>query len=250
MKQKALKLICGTAAFLLGAAFVAKFATPALLRMYVETGIGSCQNIPILCMAPDDKVITAAQVDKDCLSGLIPYSFPKVRLAVPRGFKVIQEEVKRHYYKRRGAAYSEAAVYVIYEEPGFFIGLYPQLKKVGISDNYRFLRHTMYADVNHIANLTDLFFIIMKGIFTPYLGRQQSVKMAQFRIGGKKGFINYNLRDDGRMPASYFDCNIIDEQDGFFKVYIKDQGARLGLSQALAIISTVEPNNHPLAENN
>lgn len=165
MKQKAIKIISGTTAFLLGVAFIAKFSGPAFLRLYVEAGIGNCQKIPILCMAPDEKVITPGQIDKEYLSELIPYNFPKMALSVPRGFKVIQEEIKKDYYKRKGRPYSEAAVYVIYEEPGFFIELYPQLKKKGINDNYQFIKHAMYAGIKGITNFTDLFFIIMKGFY-------------------------------------------------------------------------------------
>lgn len=88
--------------------------------------------------------------------------------------------------------------------------------------------------------------------------------MTQFRLNGKRGFINYNLgdqsgiasspqpaasvakqspRNDGQglyAPVNYFDCNIIDDQGGFFKIYIKDDGARLDLNRVLAIISTAE----------
>ena len=114
----------------------------------------------------------------------------------------------------------------------------------------------MYAGIKGITNFTDLFFIIIKGIFTPDLGDQKGVLMTQFRMSGKRGFINYNLsgqdkialsapaalpRNDGHKlyaPVNYFDCNIIDDQDGFFKIYIKDAGARLDLNRVLAIIST------------
>jgi len=61
----------------------------------------------------------------------------------------------------------------------------------------------------------------MKGIFTPDLGRQENVKMAQFKVASKRGFINYNLG----QPDNYFDCNVFNEKGVFFKIYIKDKGA-------------------------
>lgn len=234
MRHAALKIILKTAAILCGIAFIAKFAGPALLKMYVETGIGSCRKTPIFCMAPDDRIITPGLMDKDYIAELLPYRFPKMSISVPRGFKVVQEEIKRNYYKRTGRPYSDAAIYVIYEKPYFFTELYPQLKKSGVSDNYEFIRRTMYARIPDMNNLADLFFMIMKGIFTPNLGGQSTVKMTQFRMDGKRGFINYNL--DGKI--NYFDCNIIDDKGGFFKVYIKDEGARLDINGVLAIIST------------
>ena len=101
MRQAAIKRISSIIAFLIGIDFVAKFAGPALLRTYVETGIGSCRKIPIFCMAPDDRIITPGPMDKDYTIELIPYRFPKMSISVPRGFRVVQEEIKRNYYKRK-----------------------------------------------------------------------------------------------------------------------------------------------------
>jgi hypothetical protein len=75
----------------------------------------------------------------------------------------------------------------------------------------------------------------MKGIFTPDLGNQKDVKMAQFTVLDKRGFINYNLTG----PDHYFDCNIFNTNQDFFKIYIKDKGASLDLDKVLTIISTV-----------
>jgi len=236
VKDNAVKITSSIAVFILGMAFVAKFGGPALLKMYVEAGIGNCRQIPILCMSPEGAIITSRQIDREYLTELIPYNFPKMSISVPRGFKVVQEEIKRDYYKRRGRPYSDAAVYVIHEAPDFFIELYPQLRKKGIGNNYEFIRRTMYARIKNISGLTDLFFMIMKGVFTPDLGDQRSVKMAQFRIKDKRGFINYNLGE----KENYFDCNIITDRGDFFKVYIKDEGCRLNLGRVLAIISTAE----------
>ncbi len=77
----------------------------------------------------------------------------------------------------------------------------------------------------------------MKSIFTPDIGNQHIAKMIKFKIGDKKGFINYNMA----KPINYFDCNVLDEKGNFFKVYIKDKGARLDLNNVFAIISTLKP---------
>ena len=91
----------------------------------------------------------------------------------------------------------------------------------------------MLANLDKIDSVTDAFFVIMKGIFTPDLGDQANVKMVEFAIGGKKGFINYNIFNTA------FDCNVISERGDFFKVYIKDKEATLNLSKVLAIVSTI-----------
>ena len=93
----------------------------------------------------------------------------------------------------------------------------------------------MHARISETKNITDSFFVIMKSIFIPDLGEQGKVKMAQFALEDKKGFINYNL---GRTE-SYFDCNVIDKEGNFFKVYIKDKGSTLDLEKLMAIISSV-----------
>jgi hypothetical protein len=124
-------------------------------------------------------------------------------------------------------------IYVLYEPPDFFIDLFPQLKKQGISDNYGFIKRIMFAKSKEVKNLTDTFFMIMKGIFTPDLGDQKNVRMVEFKLADKKGFINYNLG----KPDNYFDCNVISNAGDFFKIYIKDKGATLDLNQVLAIIS-------------
>jgi len=94
----------------------------------------------------------------------------------------------------------------------------------------------MFAKFNDIKTLTDAFFVIMKGIFIPNLGNQNNVKMIQLSIGDKRGFINYNLA----KPENYFDCDIFNKNGDFFKVYIKDKGARLDLETVFAIISTLK----------
>lgn len=236
MKQKTLKRISGAVAFLAALAFVIKFAGSATLRLYIEFGVGNCRTIPIFCMAPEEKIFIPGPIDKDYTQGLVSYNFPKMAISVPRGFSVTQERITKDYYKKKKPRYRDAAIYVLYEEPDFFINLFPQLKKRGLNNNYDFIKRTMYARIGEVANITDMFFIIMKGIFTPDLGDQRSVKMAQFRMSDRKGFINYNLND----KENYFDCNVIKDSGEFFKIYIKDPGARLNLNWVLAIISTLD----------
>lgn len=236
MKKRHLfsKLILITIFLLLGILFVAKSGGPSLLRMYIENGVGSCEKIPILCMQPEKEVINP-QINKEYIGGLLTYEFPNMSIGISRGFTVIQEKIKKVYYKKAKHKHPGGVIYLLYTEPKFFINLYPQLTKQGITDNYEFIKRTMFARLTDIKNLTDTFFVIMKSIFIPDLGELKNVKMAQFVMSDKRGFINYNLA----YPDNYFDCNIIDKDGNFFKVYIKDKGARLNLDKALAIISTV-----------
>ena len=235
MKKRHLfgKLISITVLLLLGILFVAKFGGPSLLKMYIENGVGSCEKIPILCMQPEKEIIGLG-VNKEYLAELIPYKSPKMSLAMPKGFSIVQETIKKVYYKKGKHKYAGSVIYLLYKEPGFFINLFPQIAKQGINDDYGFIKHTMFANSNAMKNLTDAFFVIMKGIFIPDLGDQKNVKMAEFLIADKKGFINYNLGD----LENYFDCNIINEQGKFFKIYIKDKGGSLDLNKVLTIIST------------
>lgn len=214
--------------------FVIKFGGPSILRLYVETGIGNCKKIPILCMFPEGEIINP-QVNKEYSAGLVPYTFPKTEIYLPKGFTVIKQRIKKVYYKRRKPEQDQPVVYIIRQEPNFFVNLYPQLKKQGITDDYEFVKRVMYARPTDIKDLTSAFFTIMKGIFTPDLGEQKNVKMEQFTVLDKKGFINYNLTG----PDHYFDCNIFNASQDYFKVYIKDKGANLDLDKVLTIISTV-----------
>ena len=222
-----------TAIFLiLAVLFIAKFGGPSILRLYVETGIGTCHKIPILCMVPEEE-INNPLINKDYILGLLTYRFPKMTISVPKGFTVSQERIKKVYYKKKHKG-NAAIIYLLYEEPNFFVNLFPQLKKQGIGGDYEFIRRTMSAKLTDIKNITDTFFVIMKSIFTPDVGNQSNLKMAQFTMPGKKGFINYNIS----KTDNYFDCNVIDDEGDFFKIYIKDKGATLDLSKVLAIIST------------
>lgn len=233
MKHKALRYICLAVFFVLAILFVAQFGGPSILKLYIETGIGNCQKIPILCKTPQE-AINAARINKEYIGELVLYKFPKMTIFIPKGFNVVQEVIQKVYYKKYKRLYSGAVIYLLYQPPDFFVKLFPQVKKQGINDNYTFLRRTMFARIEDVQNLTDTFFVIMKGIFIPDLGNQNTVRMSQFVMAEKRGFINYNLRE----RDNYFDCNIINNTGDFFKIYIKDKEAKLNLEKVLAIIST------------
>ena len=236
-KKKISRYVSLTIIFSLAILFVAKFAGQSILRLYIEVGIGTCQQIPVLCMAPTAGIANP-DINKEYIAGLLPYRFPKIEISLPRGFTVVQETIKKVYYKKWKRRHAGAVIYLLHEEPDFFINLFPQLKKQGIVNDYEFIRHTMHAKINEVKDLNDAFFVIMKGIFTPDLGEQKNVKMAYVALADKRGFINYNLA----KPDNYFDCNIINSKGDFFKIYIKDKGARLDLDKLFAIISTVDRN--------
>ena len=215
--------------------FIIKFAGPNLLKQYVSYGIGNCRSTPILCRQPEEKILIP-EINNDYRETLIPHTFPKLQVCVPKGFALIQELIKKPYYKKKRSN-NKAVIYLLIQEPGAFIKLYPQVKKQGVTDNYAFIRRLMNADLNKVNNVTDAFFVIMKSVFTPDVGNQSTAKMIEFRFGNFKGFINYTMA----KPDNYFDCNVFDADGNFFKVYIKDTGAFLDLNNVFAIISTLKP---------
>jgi len=218
--------------------FVAKFGGPAILKAYVETGVGNCRTLPLLCFVPEKEIINP-EIDKAYLQELLPYTFPGIDISIPKGFTVIKGKITKAYYKKRKFNAESPVIYLLYQKPNFFINLFPRLKKQGIESNYDFVTRTMNARLNDIDNITDAFFVIMKTIFTPNIGDQANIKMVKFESSDKKGFITYNLRP----LENYFDCDVISSDDTFFKIYIKDKGARLNLDKALAIISTLDVSN-------
>ncbi len=234
MGQRLTKWLLLSIIFILAIGFVAKFGTPRILKAYIETGIGSCSSIPILCMAPEEKEINF-NTDKAYLQELIPFKFPRTKIYAPKGFKVVQELIKKPFYKKRRKQKNESVIYILHQEPDFFVKLFPQVRKAGIDNNYLFLKHIMFAQESKLMNLRDAFFVIMKGIFIPDLGDQRLAKMIQIKVQEKKGFINYNLSKSG----NYFDCNIVNQNGDFFKVYIKDTRLALDLNKAVSIISTI-----------
>lgn len=234
MKEKAAKNISLAVVLIFALLFVAKFGGPAILRAYVESGIGNCQKMPLLCTVPEKEIINPA-IDKAYLLELLPYEFPELKIYLPRGFRVTKEKITKVYYKKKKRKDKGAAIYLLYEKPNFFVGLFPRINRQGIKNNYDFLARIMYAKIDDIENFTDTFFVIMKSIFSPDIGDQKNIKMVKFTSGDKKGFITYNLG----VSENYFDCNIMNSRDDFFKIYIKGGGLRLDLYKVLTIISTV-----------
>lgn len=244
MKKRYSKYIYIAAVLALGIAFVAIFAGPAILKAYVTTGIGDCARIPIFCRVPEKEIVEPA-IDSGYISELLPYVFPSrelpyffpgMEIYVPKGFAVIRGNITKVYYKRRKFDAETPTIYLLYQKPGFFAGLFPRLRKQGIKNNYEFVSRTMYAHLGDVGNITDTFFVIMKSIFTPNLGEAQELKIVKFAVSGKRGFITYNLTSAG----NYFDCDVINGGDAFFKVYIKDREKTLDLDKVLAVIATLK----------
>ena len=218
--------------------FVAKFAGLKFLRMYVEAGVGTCAKVPILCMAPSEAVIIDPPIDEAYKDELVTYTLSKMRVSLPKGFSVTQELIKRPYYKKFKKKDKGAIAYVLYNAPGFLPHLFSDIAKQGITNNYDFYKYILYANLNRMNNITDAFFVILKGIFTPNLENQLNVRMVKFTLGDRKGFLNYNLNH----TDNYFDCNIFDPDGSYFKLYIKDRSGVLDLAKVFTIISTVKKN--------
>jgi len=229
------KYLAVTIVFGLCAAFIVKFGGPNILKQYISFGIGSCKNIPILCMQPDEKTLIP-EANKEYRDTLVPQIFPKFSISAPKGFTLIQELIKRRYYKRKNRG-DDSVIYLIYQEPQALIRLYPDVRKAGVKDNREFIRRMSYANLTRVNSITDAFFVIMKSVFTPDIGNQGAVKTNKFELEDKAGYINYNLA----KPENYFDCIVVDKQDNLFKVYIKDRGNRLDLNKVFTIISTLKP---------
>ncbi len=241
MKPVVRKRILITILFVLGALFVAKFGGPQLLRLYIRTGMGGCKDLPIICVAPSVE-LDNPYFSKDRLQNFTYFKFKNIGISLPKGFSVVRGQIKRHFYKKKIVPEGRQTIYLLYQKPDFFVGLWPFVKKQGVFDDYEFVRRTMAARTQEINNLTDTFFVVMKGVFTPYLGDQQNLVMLKVKMGNKRGFINFDLNP----LANYYDCTIIDDNKDFFKIYIKDTNKVLSLEDVLAVISTVrKPLNNP-----
>lgn len=234
MKKNTQKRISQIATLILCLAFLIKFGKPALLKTYINLTIGSCQKLPVLCAMPQEEV-NANIIDQQYVAGLISYEFPELIVSVPKNIPSVQRKVIQLFYTRKPAKDKGSVIYLLYEPPGYFPDLFPEIKKIGIKNNYDFLNRVMSATTVGIKNVTDTFFVVTKTIFTPDIGDQRNLKMIKFTSGNKKGFITYNLG----KTENYFDCNIIDNYGNFFKIYIKDKNAALDLDKVIAIISTI-----------
>lgn len=236
IQERIKKNIAVAIVLLFGSIFVIKFGGPAILRFYIETGLGNCQKIPILCIKPQGEELNPDINDK-YLFGLPYCELQEIQICTPKEFKLIKQKLTKIYPKERGYVKGNGAtIYLLYEKPNFFVNLFPQSKQYGIDNDYEFLSRIMSASIKEINNLTDAFFVIMKGVFTPDLGNLNNVKISKFKTKNLKGFISYNLG----ASDNYFDCNIFDNEGNYFKAYIKDKGKLLDLDKVFAIISTIK----------
>ncbi len=218
----------------LGVLFVIRFGGQAILRMYIEAGLGNCQKTPILCVKPQREVINPV-INEKYLFGL-PYSeLGAIQICTPKEFKLVKQKITK-IYKEEAFKTGGSAIYLLWEQPNFFVNLFPQSRKYGINNDYDFISTVMNVNLNEIDNLTGAFFAIMKGIFTPNLGDQSNVKIVKVTNRKFKGFISYNLGS----AENYFDCNIFDNENNYFKVYIKDLKKMLDMNKVLAIISSIK----------
>lgn len=234
MKERLLKWLLITLILSLSIIIIIKFGGPKFLQNYVKSGIGDCESIPILCKMPEGEIIDP-RINDNYLQEYIPYKFPKIEIYAPKGFKVVQELIKKPYYIKRKPRNGEPVIYLLHQAPGYFPAIFPQLKNIGIANNYDFLRNVMFARISQINNINDAFFVVMKGIFIPDLGDQNNAVMTKFKLGKMSGFINYNLG----KKINYFDCTMVSNEGDFFKIYIKDTQATLDLEKVFTIISTI-----------
>lgn len=235
MKQKILSRALLFVILFLIFDFVAKFAGPELLKSYIASGIGTCQQNPVLCIVPEQEKLHFTS-DKAFQSTLVPFRMPGVELYAPRRFTVIKERIKKVYYKRQRRVHKGQSIYVLSQPPDFFLDLFPQYRARGIQDDHQFFSRVMHAQLSAIEGTSDAFFVVIKSLFTAGLGEEQSgVKIVEFEGEGKKGFIAYNKS----AGVNYFDCNIFTQDRQFFKLFVRDESLELGLQDVLTIISTV-----------
>jgi len=100
-----------------------------MLQLYIETGIATAAKFHIM-HAPQEKVISI-DIEKEDIIELHPYKFPALEISIPDGFTVVQEAIKKVYYKKRRPRDKEAIIYVLRQERDFFVGLFPQLRSRG-----------------------------------------------------------------------------------------------------------------------
>jgi hypothetical protein len=198
-------------------------------------GIGNCRSLPILCAAPHEEIRNPV-LDRDYIASLKRFDFPGLEISLPKDFKAVKQQFSKVYYKKRLRRLSGSVAYLLYEPRDFFVKLFPYLAARGITDDYQFLDRTMSARLDTIRDMTDTFFVIMKGIFTPDLGAQSGVRIVRFYLPDRKGFISQSS-DSG---MAYYDSNMIDNSGNFFKVCIKDKDGDLTLDNFLAILSTAQ----------
>ena len=235
MKSKVFKILSIALVLTLALAFVIRLAGPNLLKMYIRAGVGDCTNIPIFCMVPNEQIIRPP-IDRGFLEQAVPYKSKNLSVYLPMRFTIVEEIMKKVYYKKHRRLDKGDTVYLLRKGKGFFINLFPQLARQGVGDDFEFIKRVMYARFERINSIADAFFMIMKGIFIPDLGDQRTVRMAYVETDEKKGFINYNFTKDG----NFFDCNIIGKDGSFYKMYIKDRGRRLLLPEVITMVNSLD----------
>ncbi|RJO64309.1 MAG: hypothetical protein C4540_04145 [Candidatus Omnitrophota bacterium] len=216
---------------------VTTFGKPYVLKTYVEMGIGTCNKIPVLCILPSQN-FTNPQIDKNYILSLARYKIEEIEIALPKDFFVIKEQIYRAYYKKRKRTEKDSIAYLLYQNPDFFQSLFPQLKKYSLKNNYDFLSRILNARTPDIKDLPSTLFVILKSIFTPDIGPGSNIKIARFSVADKRGFITYNYTKEG----NYFNCDIVNSKQEFFKVYLKDKKKELDIDKVLTIISTLQKN--------
>ncbi len=223
-----------------GLVYAIKQGGPATLRLYIESGIGNCIEIPIMCVSPEDK-FHEAKLDSEFIVGLHEYQLDQIHIHTPEGFKVVKQKITMQYYKKKKDKTKGSTIYIVQKPVDFFVILFSDVTKNSIKNDYDFVSRVMNAKINRIMNLQDAFFVIMKGIFTPDLGEQASVRIVKVKVGKFNGFISYNYDPLG----NYFDCNLLEEGGGYYKVYIKDKAKKLNLDDVVSIISTIRLTDKP-----
>jgi len=239
LKNSFLKLI-NAAVLLAVCVFVfIKFAWPAILQLYVETGIGNCRKIPILCVKPSYEIINPV-IKKEDVFGLPYCELGEVQICAPETFKIVKQHLTKIFPGSKSYSNHASIIYLFYGNKDFFVNLFPQLtiNKV-IKNDYEFLNKMESSSIKEIHTLTDAFFSIMKSILTPDLGNQYEVKIARIITEEFKGFISYNTAN----THNYFDCNILTKDGVFLKIYIKDKEKELDLDKVIAILASIKKVN-------
>lgn len=221
--------------------YVVKNAGPATIRLYIESGIGNCKEIPIMCSAPEDKFYQA-KIDQDFVAMLHEYNLDQIHIHTPDGFKLVKQKIVIRYYKKKKDRSNGSTIYIVQKPVDFFVTLFADVTKNDVKNDYDFVSRVMNARINKINNLKDAFYVIMKGIFTPDLGDQASIKIVKVKAGTMNGFVSYNYEPH----ANYFDCNLLEKSGGYYKVYIKDKAKKLDLDKVVAMISTLRLNDNPV----
>lgn len=220
--------------------YIAHFAGPKILRMYVHAGIGFIHRQPIFGMKPSDASVPL-EINEEYLTELKPYKFSDVSISLPKEYRVVQGTEEKSYYKKYTKKSSGAVVYLLYQPPHYFVDSFPDIKEKGVTDDYTFVKKTMQSDADIIRNVTDAFFVVMKSLFTPDLGNQKNLCMISFEGHGKKGFISFNLGE----TEYAFVCDVFDSGNNYFKIFLRDKSRKMDLRKIFTIISTVRKSGSP-----